>query len=560
MISRTTSLLIALVLLAGLSSAHLSLALPMAATNKDGSAAVATVHGLATKAGLDAVAQGGNAIDAALAAAFTLGVVDGQNSGIGGGCFILARLADGTVLAIDGREMAPALATPDMFLKDGKAVPEWSKTGALAIGVPGSVQALYELQKRAGKLSFADTLLPAADLAEKGVAVSPVLAARLQRVSSKLAQFPASAAIFLPDGQALKEGEILQQADLADTYRKLAKHGPAYFYTGDFARAVEAWMKKHQGRVRAKDFKAYHTVLRAPVASEFEGYELVGFPPPSSGGVHVAQILTMLDILDASRYEDAERYHLIIEASKRAFADRAYWMGDADFVSVPKGLLDKSYLKQRSADITLNRSTEVEGHGLPPNYETYLFGKHTTHLATADKHGNWVAITTTVNTSFGSGVVIPGSGVLMNNQMDDFTAQPGVPNAFGLVGSEANAVAPGKRPLSSMSPTLVFKDGQPVLSVGAAGGPTIISQVAQTLFNYLALQLPLDEAMARVRLHHQWQPDRVFIDSYADEELRAALQEKGHTVVTWPAFGATQAISIENGKLNPQSEPRIQPD
>lgn len=540
-----------------------------AATTGNGQGAVASVNPIATELGLNIYARGGNAVDAAVATAFALGVVDGFNSGIGGGCFILARLESGEILAIDGREMAPGKAHRDMFIREGKAVPELSRTGALAIGIPGSVQALYELQKKAGKLSFADVILPAARIAEKGYPINDYYAARLTRAVDKLAKFQPSADIFLNKGEPLAAGDLLVQTDLADTYKKLANGGPEYFYQGEFAARVGKWMAENNGIITKTDFENYETKLREPVFSKFKGYDIVGFPPPSSGGIHVAQILTMVGLFDLKENAGSEKnnsanisgeadfYHWYIESSKRAFADRAYWLGDADFADVPLGLTDENYLKQRAASIDEKAST-IDGHGLPPNYQEKLFNRHTTHLTTADKKGNWVAITTTLNTTFGSGVTIPGTGVMMNNQMDDFSAQPGVPNAYGLVGVEANAVAPGKRPLSSMSPTLVLKDGEPVLTAGAAGGPTIISQVAQTLINKLLLELPIEQSLAKARVHHQWRPDVVLIDEFADEQLKKKLEAKGHKLKTWPRFGATQAIAIENDELVPVSEPRIQ--
>jgi len=532
--------------------------LPYASVTKDGKAAAATVHPLATNIGMETYQKGGNAIDAAVAMAFALGVVDGFNSGVGGGLFIVAQSADGELMLIDGREMAPAAAHRDMYIRDGKADSSLSKTGALAIGVPGSVAALYELQKQGGKLSFQNLVEASIPLAENGVPVSKKMAARLARTKDKLSRFPASSAVYHPQGEPLKEGELLVQKDLARTYKKIAKKGPQYFYKGAFARALAKWMKANDGIITKDDFANYEIKYRDPVASKAFGYDIVGFPPPSSGGIHVAQILSMLEALEADKLGPADRYHRIIEVGKLAFADRAKWLGDADFVDVPLGLLDEQYLKERAATIgknTVNNSVEA---GLPPNYEELLFNRHTTHLSAADADGNWVAITTTLNTSFGSGVMIPGTGVMMNNQMDDFSIQPGVPNAFGLVGNEANAVAPKKRPLSSMSPTLVFKDGKPVMSVGAAGGPTIISQVSQTVFNYLALGMPLEKAMEAARVHHQWKPDKGFVDAFMDAEVRSELEKKGHVLRNWPAFGATQAIVFKDGKFYAESEPRIQ--
>lgn len=531
---------------------------PYARISADGKTAIATVNPYASGIAMDVVARGGNAVDAAIAAAFTLGVVDGHNSGIGGGCFILVRLADGRIFAIDGREMAPAAAHRDMFLANGKADPELSRTGALAVGIPGSVMALHKLQQLGGALKFRDLILPAADLAETGFPISISLAERLSATSKKLAQFPASAAIFLDkENQPLTANTQLQQKDLATTYRAIAKQGPAYFYRGDFAKKTASWMKQHGGIITQKDFANYQIKLREPVVSEFSGYTLYGFPPPSSGGTHVAQILNILEQFDLTKATPAERYHLIAEAMKFAFADRAHWLGDGDFTKVPTSLTDKRYAKIIAQKISLEKTTANITHGNPDVDIEALMNKHTTHIAAADLEGNWVAITSTVNTSFGSKVVIPGTGVVLNNQMDDFSAQVGAANAFGLVGSDANAVQGGKRPLSSMSPTLVFKNGVPVMTLGAAGGPTIISQVVQTLLYTLNDGMPAEEAMKYPRIHQQWNPNLLFAEATMPEKVQQSLKEKGHELKIWARMGAAQAIQLRDGKLVPVAEPRV---
>ncbi len=529
-----------------------------ARVSADGKVAVATVNPYATQIAMDTVARGGNALDAAIAATFALGVVDGHNSGIGGGCFILVRLADGRVLAIDGREMAPAAATRDMFLVDGKANPELSRTGALAVGVPGSVLALDKLRQLGAALRWRDLILPSAELADKGFVVSHSLAERLAATGPHLAKFPASAAIYLDaKQQPWVAGSELRQVDLADTYRAIAKQGSAYFYQGDFARKTERWMQQNGGLITRKDFSNYQIKMRKPIVSEFAGYTLYGFPPPSSGGTHVAQILNILEQFDLEKTTTSERYHLIAEAMKFAFADRAHWLGDADFTRVPRGLTDKNYARSIAQKISLEKTTAAITHGNPEVDIQHLMNKHTTHIAAADLHGNWVAITSTVNTSFGSKVVIPGTGVVLNNQMDDFSAQVGAANAFGLVGSDANAVAAKKRPLSSMSPTLVFKGDQPVMTLGAAGGPTIISQVVQTLLYRLQDNMPLAEAMAQPRIHQQWNPNQLFVEARMPQPVQEALQEKGHNLKVWSRMGASQAIELRDGKLIPVAEPRV---
>lgn len=529
-----------------------------ARTAEKGVGAVASVNPKATQAGIDALENGGNAFDALAAIAFTLGVVDSSNSGIGGGCFVVVRLADGTILAVDGREMAPAKAHRDMYVRNGKVDPSLSKIGPLAIGIPGSVAAIYQLQSSYGKLKLPDLILPAAKIAEEGFEVDAGLAKRLARSADQLAKFKSTKAIFLkPDGSAFAPGDRLVQKDLAATYRKLAEYGPDYFYRGEFAKQVAKWMKENGGLVTVNDFENYQLLYRSPIETRFKKYSIIGFPPPSSGGTMVAEILNILSGFDLKAMPEADRYHVIIEAMKLAFADRAHWMGDPDFAKVPVGLVDAEYGASLAAKIDLKKASTVETFSIPPHAETHLFGKHTTHISAADRDGNWIAMTTTLNTGYGSKVVIPGTGVLMNNQMDDFSAQPGVPNAYGLVGAEANSVQPRKRPLSSMSPTIVLHEGKPVLSLGAAGGPTIINQVLQTLVNVLALDMPIDEAMAAVRVHQQWKPNTVYIDDFASDDLRKALIEKGHELKNWPPFGATQAIQFKNNAFHAVTEPRL---
>lgn len=529
-----------------------------AQVSNDGKVAAASVNPDATRIAMEVVERGGNAVDAAIAIAFALGVVDPQNSGIGGGCFVLVRLADGRILAIDGREMAPAAAQRDMFLQNGKANPELSRTGALAIGIPGSVMALHKLQREGGRLGFADVILPSAELAERGFAVSPVVAERSAATAPDIKKFPATAAIYLDkSGQPFSVNTRIKNPDLANTYRQLAKLGPDYFYRGDFANKTAEWMKKNGGLITRDDFSNYQAKLRQPVVSQFAGYTLYGFPPPSSGGTHVAQILNILENFDLHKATTSERYHLVAEAMKFAFADRAHWLGDADFTKVPALLTSKAYAKTIAQKINLNKVANNVVHGDPDVDIPHLMNKHTTHIATADLDGNWVAITSTVNTSFGSKVVIPGTGVVMNNQMDDFSAQVGVANAFGLVGSDANGVAAKKRPLSSMSPTLVFKDNQPVMTLGAAGGPTIISQVVQNLLYTLEFGMPAEEAIKQPRIHEQWNPNLLFVEAAMPEMVRKALAQKGHDINVWPSMGASQIIQLRDGKLVPVAEPRI---
>jgi len=504
---------------------------------------VASVHPLATRAGLDILKSGGNAIDAAVAVGLTLGVVDADNSGIGGGCFMLIRLANGKFVAIDGREMAPAKATRDMFLRDGKAETELSQTGSLASGVPGEIAAFDYAVKKFGKKRFADLLLPAAEMAEKGFEISGSYAHRLASVGDEMAKFESSRAIFFKDGEPLPAGHWFKQPELAATYRGIAEQGGDWFYRGAFAAATEKWMKANGGIMTAADFAAYHIALREPVTTTYRGYKVVSMSPPSSGGVHVVQMLNILEKFNLKSLDEATRLHVIAESMKLAFADRAHWLGDPDFAKVPRGLVSKKYAANLAKEIDLNHASDVASHGQPPAWNTDVFKHHTTHFSVADAEGNWVACTATVNTSFGSKVVIPGTGVVMNNEMDDFSAQPGVPNAFKLVGAEANAVAPGKRPLSSMSPTIVLKNGKPVISLGASGGPKIISAVLMEIVGLLDLGLTPEQALAAPRIHQQWSPNELMVEELLPENLKTALEKRGHVVTRLPSMATSQIVA-----------------
>jgi gamma-glutamyltranspeptidase/glutathione hydrolase len=527
--------------------------------------AVATVHPAATRAGLAVLAEGGNAVDAAIAAALTLGVVDCHNSGIGGGCFILLRVPDGKLIAIDGRETAPKRANPQRYLQGGKFQPERSQVGPLAVGTPGALAAYAYVVKQFGKMPLKKLLLPAAEIADKGFRIDPTFAARLSAEAETLARFEGSrAALLRTDGTPYRQGDLLQFPDLARTYREIARAGTDWFYRGPFAKRVETWMQQHGGVLAAEDFGNYRVARRQPVVSSYRGRTIVGFPPPSSGGVHVAEILNILENFDLQAASESQLVHLTAEAMKLAFADRAFWLGDPGFTKVPRGLIEKSYARQLARDkINPDRVTKVTRHGIPPGAEENVFGKHTTHIAVADTEGYWVALTTTVNTPFGSKVIVPGTGVVLNNQMDDFSIQVGAPNAFGLIGAQANRLQAGKRPLSSMSPTIMLAGQKPLLTLGAAGGPRIISQVVLTIVRMVDRGMPLQQAVAAPRFHHQWRPDQLFVEtrggSFALPAPRIAdLRQLGHTVVPMPYAGATQCVGYSvSGKLIAVTEPRL---
>ncbi len=523
---------------------------------------VASVSPVATRAGLDALKAGGNAVDAAIATAITLGVVDGHNSGLGGGCFLLIRLADGRVFAIDGRETAPATATRDMFLRDGKADVNLSQTGPLAAGVPGQLAALSYASTNFGRLPLRRLLEPAAKIAEEGFMIDRAYARDLATSAEELRRFPASRELLLKaDGAVPKVGERLRMPDLARSLRSIGENGAGWFYLGEFARTADAWMRGNAGLLSTNDFAGYRPKVREPIRTTYRGHEVIGFPPPSSGGVHVGQILNILEHFDlkAMGADSPDFVHVVTEAMKLAFADRAHWLGDPDFVPVPRGLVANDYAKQLAARISMKRATPVPTHGEPPNSTSDVFKKHTTHFSVADAEGNWVACTSTINTSFGSKVVIPGTGIVLNNEMDDFSAQPGVANYFGLVGAEANAVAPGKRPLSSMSPTMVLKDGKPIFAVGGAGGPTIISQAVLAIVRTIDFGTTPKAALAAPRFHHQWQPDELRVEQSLPTGVVKELEKRGHKVVRVATIGVSQAVGVSaKGGFDGASDPRVE--
>ncbi len=507
---------------------------------------VASVHPLATSAGISALESGGNAVDAAIATALMLGVVDGYNSGIGGGCFILIRLPDGRFIAIDGREVAPAAAQRDMYIESGKPNTKASQTGPLAVAVPGALAAYTEAVAQYGRKPIADSLNRAADVAENGFEISSIYARQIRNTAEELRPFSGSQAILLdPQGKPWPAGHRLQQIDLAETYRQIAANGLDWFYRGPFAERTAAWMAENGGILSVEDFKQYRTRQREPLISTYRDLQVIGFPPPSSGGVHVAQMLNILESFDLAkihRDDPALATHYVAEAMKLAFADRAHWLGDPAFADVPRGLVDRDYAKQLATRIQDSQSIEVEGPGQPSEFDPRFFEKHTTHIAAADREGYWVAITTTVNTTFGSKVIVPGLGVVLNNQMDDFAIAPGVPNAFGLVGNENNQIAPGKRPLSSMSPTILLRDGKPLMTLGAAGGPRIITQALLAILRTQDFAQPLADAIGQPRFHQQWSPPLLYLEQGFPEDQQRSLVEKGHRIEISRTAGVTQAI------------------
>lgn len=518
---------------------------------------VSSGHPLATEAGIRIMKSGGNAVDAAVAVGLALGVVDPSNSGLGGGCFILIRLANGGVVAIDGRETAPAGATPRMFFRKGEPDTELSQTGPLASGVPGALAAYDFARRQYGSKSLKELAAPSITYAAEGFTVDPLLERAVRSTVKDLLRFPGASA-FVPNGRPIRAGEILRQADLARSYSRIAEEGQSWFYEGEYAKSVHQWMAANGGVLGSDDFRNFRVVTREPIKSNYRGYTIYGFPPPSSGGVHVAQILNILEEFPLRTYDAGTRYHVIAEAMKAAFADRARWLGDPSFTDVPKALMSREYARSLAARIHPGRATDVAGPGNPLTFSSDVFSRHTTHFCTADREGNWVACTTTINTTFGSKVVVPGTGIFLNNQMDDFAIATGTANYFGLVGSDANSVAAGKRPLSSMSPTIVTRDdGRPIYALGGAGGPRIISQVVVELVALLDLQESLNGALAAPRVHQQWRPDELVVDTLLPRDVAQRLEEVGHRVKRGNAMGISHAIQQDDGgEFSGAADPR----
>lgn len=508
-------------------------------------------------------ALGGNIIDAAVAASFAISVERPHSTGIGGGGFLLFREAKSEkVFALDFRERAPLKATRDMYLgAKGEFDQQKSLNGILSVATPGIVAGLAEIHARWGRLPFAKTVEPAIALAENGFPVYPTLASALAHRASVLGADPGSRKIyFRPDGTPLRAGDLLVQKDLAGTLRLIGRLGKKGFYEGKVGGSILSFMRQEKGLIGKKDFDAYRVKWREPLRGSFLGHEIYSMPPPSSGGIHVLQILNILekDPLQELGPLTASSVHLTASATQLAFADRAVYPGDPDFVSVPsEWLISKDYAKERRALIDENRarpSSEIRAG-------TFRDTGHaeTTHFSILDAEGNAVASTQTINYSFGSGVTVPGTGVLLNDEMDDFAAKAGAANAYGALGGEANAIAPGKTPLSSMSPTIVLKEGRPVMAVGAPGGTRIITCVAQTILNYLAFGLPAWESVAAVRFHQQWQPDEISMDAPGiDPDSVKALERMGHHVRVAPnaVFCRTQLAVREGETLKAVSDPR----
>ena len=520
---------------------------------------VASEQELASQIGLDILKSGGNAVDAAVAMGFALAVALPNAGNIGGGGFMMVHDAKtGKSVALDFREVAPAKATRDMYLDaQGKVIDGKSLYTHYAVGVPGTVAGMEHALKRWGTLPLSRVVAPAVALADKGFPVSETLAKILQQEQKNMGRWPATQAIFWKNGAPLKRGDALVQKDLAQSLRLIGEQGAKAFYEGAIAQKIAAEMAPHAGALSLQDLKNYKVVEREPVRGSYRGYQIVTMPPPSSGGAHLIQILNMMERWPMNQWgvNSAKSIHHMAEGMKLAYADRAEYLGDPDFVKVPlKGLISKRYADQLAAGInaTQARSAKDIKPGKPQPYES----DQTTHYSVVDKAGNAVAVTYTLNTNFGSGIVAKGTGIMLNNEMDDFSAKPGVANAYGLVGGEANAVAAGKRPLSSMTPTLVLKDGKPTLVTGSPGGARIITTVLQTVVNTIDFGMNPAEAAATPRFHHQWTPDELRIEKGFSADTLALLRQWGHNVAVKPSMGRTQTIQIRDGMLYGASDPR----
>ena len=520
---------------------------------------VATEQELASKIGLDVLKSGGNAVDAAVAIGFALAVALPNAGNVGGGGFMMVYDAKtAKTVAVDFREVGPAAASRDMYLDaSGKVIDGKSLYTHYAIGVPGTVAGMTHALQKWGTQPLTKLLRPSIELAEKGYPVSETLAKVLQQETKNMGKWPATKAIYWRNGAPLKAGDRLVQKDLGHSLRLIARDGARAFYEGEIAHKIAADMAKNGNPMTLQDLKNYKVVEREPVRGTYRGYEIVTMPPPSSGGAHLVQILNIMERWPIKDWglNSANTVHHMAEAMKLAYADRAEYLGDPGFVQIPlSGLTSKKYADALAAQISADkaRSAKEIRAGKPQPYES----DQTTHYSVVDKAGNMVAVTYTLNTNFGSGIVAPGTGIMLNNEMDDFSAKPGVPNAYGVIGGDANAVAAGKRPLSSMTPTFVLKDGKPWLVTGSPGGPRIITSVLEQIVNGIDFGMNPAEAASQLRFHHQWTPDELRIEKGFSTDTIRLLKDKGQNVVIKPTMGRTQTIQVHGNELWGYSDPR----
>ena len=520
---------------------------------------VVTREPRATEAGLKILESGGNAVDAAVGVGFALAVTHPSAGNIGGGGFMLIRLADGSTTFLDFRERAPQAASRNMYLDaSGKATQD-SVIGYRASGVPGSVAGFEYAAKKYGRKPWAELVHPAVELASKGVTLSWSEANQMENAARGLETFPESKRIFLNGGNYYRMGDRFVQADLGRTLERIEKQGARDFYQGETARLLATDMKEHGGLITEADLVAYKVIERAPLSGKYRGYDIITSPPPSSGGVGILQ---MLGVLEGTGYEkggagSAEAVHYMAEAMRRYFADRAEHLGDPDFVKVPLAtLLDPAYISKLRASIDPEQATPSSA--IHAAIVSDRESNQTTHYTIADGEGNLALVTFTLNGSYGSKVTATGLGFLLNNEMDDFAADPGKPNMFGLVQGENNAIQAHKTPLSSMAPTIVLKDGKPYLALGSPGGPTIVNTVLEVLVNVIDFGMNVQDAVNWPRFHHQWLPDQLQIERGYSPDTIALLEKRGYTIRRVNAQGECAAIMMEDGWLEGAADPRTE--
>ncbi|WP_372828863.1 gamma-glutamyltransferase [Psychrobacter maritimus] len=522
---------------------------------------VATQEALASDIGLKILKDGGNAVDAAVAVGFALAVTLPRAGNIGGGGFMMVYDAkQGKTVALDYREKAPSSAARDMYLdSDGNAVSDLSRYHGLAVGVPGTVAGLLKALEDHGTMSRGQVMAPAIALAEDGITVTAGLSESLEALSDRLQKWPSTKKIFFkPDGSAYQPGELLRQPELAKSLKLIAAKGADGFYKGETARKLVKAVNEAGGNMSLQDLANYKAIARVPVKGDYRGYEIVSMPPPSSGGIHIVQILNILEGYPLKDYgqNSAQTIHLMSEAMQLAYADRAEYLGDADFIDVPaSGLTSQPYADKLRTLINPNKATPAAT--IKANNPLPYESDQTTHFSIVDKDGNAVANTYTLNFSYGTGLVAEGTGILLNNEMDDFSAKPGVPNGYGLIGGDANAVEANKRPLSSMSPTLVFKDSKPYIVTGSPGGSRIITTVTQVISNVIDHDMNIAEATHAPRIHDQWLPDEIRIEKALNIDTIKKLESMGHKVSPQSAMGSTQSIMITPNGVYGASDPRI---
>ena len=532
--------------------------LPSTLTDTASQAMIVSAHPLATRAGLSILREGGNAVDAAVATQFALAVVYPRAGNIGGGGFLVLREPNGTSKSLDFRETAPKLAHKRMYRDSAnQVISALSLEGPTASGVPGTVAGLFAAFEEYSALQNWELLLtPAIQLAERGFAITHTEATRLNQYQQDFRKWNTASFCPMIKDSSWQEGDILVQKRLAETLKKISTKGPDAFYRGNLAKQIEQFMDTSGGYIRGEDLEAYQAMWREPVTADYKEYRMISMPPPSSGGIALAQLLLTLEPHLRSDIFDPGAAHTIIEAMRRTYADRAKYLGDTDFIDLPNFLLDSQYLAERWATFQSDQATksmEVEFDSIHVQRESF----ETTHTSIIDHKGMALSLTTTLNSNYGSKVMLPQGGFFLNNEMDDFSAKPGVPNQFGLVGSHANAIAPEKRMLSSMTPTIFEKEGKIYLIIGSPGGSAIITSVLQVFLHLTEGQLDLSEAIRRPRFHHQWLPDRLLIERKDwPDSLGKTLQTYGHQLDTVNYLGLVKAILITDGALIGAGDPR----